>query len=118
MFLVLLAAVIVGGWWVLRWYATSNFIVQSEANHVVIVQGREGGFLWWKPKVVVTERYGLAQLPYEIAVLVQKGVDEPTLSDAKNYVNNMHAQWETSSGHATTTTTSTTTTFPSGNGGT
>jgi PPM family protein phosphatase len=115
LFVVAFAAVAIGAYVVLRWYGTSNYYVTLRTDHVVVVQGRQGGFLTWQPKVVFTEPYGKAQLPATVAALVALGVNQASLADAQAYVSNMHVQWcltrhprPKSCPDTTTTTTSTT----------
>jgi hypothetical protein len=111
-FVLAVAAIAVGAYAVLRWYGTSNYYVTIRGQHVVVVQGQQGGFLWWKPKVVRVEPYGRAQMPLEVVVLLtQGGVDQPTLQSALEYSANMHDQWliDHGRGPATTTTTTSTT---------
>jgi len=110
-FVLAFAAVLVGGFTVLRWYGTDNYTVTVRGNHIVIIQGQPGGFLWWPPKVVVSEPFGRAQIPPDVAVLVAAGVTQPTLGDAKLYIANMHAQWRALHPVGPTTTTTTTTTL-------
>ncbi|HEY8080782.1 MAG TPA: hypothetical protein VIE15_01750, partial [Acidimicrobiales bacterium] len=112
-FMLAIAAVLVGGYAVLRWYATSNYIITVRAEggkpKMVVLQGRAGGFLLWNPKVAYTEPYGPLQLPTEVRALLVAGIDEPTLADAKTYLMNNHNMWLVGRGHSTTG--STTTTF-------
>jgi protein phosphatase len=112
LFLVALAAVLIGGFAVLRWYGTSNYLVVFKGNRVAIVQGQPGGFLWWPQRTVVSYRFGRAQLRQDARAAIAVGVAEPSLAAARQYVLNMHAQWQQLGGHAgaTTTTSSTSTT--------
>jgi len=110
-FLLAVAAVLVGGYLVLQWYGTSNYVVMIRGNHVVVVQGQPGGFLWWPQKVVVAYHYGLRQLPLNERPLFRAGVQEPSLSTARHFVDTWHLRWQVASGRAPTTTTTTTTTL-------
>ena len=114
-FLLAFAAVLVGGYVVLRWYGTQNYIVAMRANHVVVIQGRPGGFMWWQPKVVVREHFGAAQLPTQVRPGLFAGISEATLADATHFINAMHRQWAIAHGliPVPTTTTTTTTTISS-----
>ena len=102
-FILLVAAVPVATYFVLRWYAYDNWIVTLQGNQIVVKQGQPGGVLWFHPKVV--DRTGVTTsqiLPVALAP-VQAGVQESSLQNAKSYVDNLVTA-------ATTTTTSTTTT--------
>jgi protein phosphatase len=108
-FLILLAAVFVGGYGVLRWYGTENYVVAIRGHHIVVLRGQQGGFLWWPDKVVVIYPFGTGQVLGSAVPAITAGVDEPTLLDARHYVDNMHQQWKVVHGYGTTTTTTTTT---------
>ncbi len=102
-FILLVAAVPVAAYFVLRWYAYDNWIVTLQGNQIVVLQGQQGGVLWFHPKVV--DRTGETTsniLPLAVPT-VRAGVQKSSLQDATSYVNNLVAE-------ATTTTTSTTTT--------
>ena len=51
-FVLLVAAVPVAAYYVLRWYAYDNWIVTLQGNQIVMKQGQPGGVLWFHPKVV------------------------------------------------------------------
>ena len=51
-FVLLVAAVPVAAYYVLKWYAYDNWIVTSQGNQIVVTQGQPGGVLWFHPKVV------------------------------------------------------------------
>ncbi len=51
-FVLLVAAVPVAAYFVLRWYAYDNWFVTLQGNQIVIKQGQPGGVLWFHPKVV------------------------------------------------------------------
>ena len=102
-FVVLVAAVPVGAYFALRWYAYDNWIVTSQGNQIVVKQGQPGGVLWFHPKVV--DRTGVTTdqvLPAALGAL-QAGVQRPSLDAAKSYVTSI-----TTTSPFTTTTTSTT----------
>jgi hypothetical protein len=105
-FVLLVAAVPVAAYFVLRWYAYDNWIVTLQGNQIVITQGQRGGVLWFHPKVV--DRTGVTTskiLPVAVAP-VRAGVQESSLAAAHHYVDNLKAEAATT----TTTTTPTTTT--------
>lgn len=110
-FVLALGGVLVGSFFVLRWYGTSNYIVGIDGRHLVIEQGQPGGFLWWKQKVVRRYPYGPGQVLPVARASMRAGVDEPSLSAALHYVANMHAQWKATRGNVATGSTTTTTTY-------
>jgi protein phosphatase len=103
-FVVLVAAVVVGGWGVVRWYVDSSYYVKLHQGQVVIFQGRQGGFLGMQPKIVQHTGITSAQLLDLERSRLQQGVEEPSLSAARNYVSNLRAE-EGALVPATTTTT-------------
>src|ERR1019366_6807914 len=108
---------------VLRWYGTQNYRIALRSDHVVVIQGRTGGFLWWQPRVILRERYGPAQLPTQIRPGLFAGIDEPSLADARRFIDTMHRQWQKAHGLLTvpsnfTTTTNLPTTTAATTGGT
>ena len=50
LFVVILAAILVGAYFAVRWYDTNSYYVQIHDNELMIYQGRiGGGVLWYKP---------------------------------------------------------------------
>jgi serine/threonine protein phosphatase PrpC len=107
-FVILVAAVPVAAYFVIRWYAYDNWIVTLHGDQVVIVQGQQGGVLWFHPKVV--DRTGVTkdQLSVAAANALVFGVQKSSLHDAKTYLSSVTTT------STTTTTTTTTTTVPNG----
>ena len=104
-FIILVAAIPIAAYFVLRWYAYDNWIVTLHGNRVVIVQGQQGGVLWFHPKVVDRTKVTKNQLSAAAASALVSGVQKPSLHDARTYI---------SSVTTTTPPTTTTTTTPSG----
>jgi protein phosphatase len=113
-FLLMFAAVLVGAYLVLRWYGTQNYLVTFRNDHVVVVQGRTGGFLWWQPQVVFHERYGSGEVPVQVRHGIALGINEPTLAAARQFIQTVHGQWLAARGLGTVPS-STTTTIVSSN---
>ncbi len=85
-FVILVAAVPVAAYYVLKWYAYDNWIVTSQGEQIVVKQGQPGGVLWFHPKVVDHTGVTTQQvLPAAIAPL-KAGVQRPSLKSAKQYV--------------------------------
>jgi len=108
LFVLLIAGVIVGAVFFLRWYEDSNYYVISKGNQVVIYQGRPGGLLWFKPKEVKVTDTTLAHVLAIHKQALAAGVDEPTLKAAELYATNLKMEYQVVNPPPTTTTTTTT----------
>ena len=85
-FLLLLAAVVAAGYFLVRWYATDNWYVTTQKGQLVVYQGRPGGVLGFEPKVV--DRTGVKTSDV-LAIHLRSlgdGVQEPSLQAARRYV--------------------------------
>ncbi len=113
LFVVLVAAIVAGAFYAIRWYDTNAYYVQVNNNELMIYHGRVGGGVLYKP--VEVERTGVttADIPaYAVPGLVT-GVREDSLQAAQNYVagrvatqhQSVCAQTPTTPGCAPTTTT-------------
>ena len=93
-FAVLVLAVLAGGYALLRWYATDNWYVAVPGGQLVIYQGRSGGVFWFKPHIV--DRTGVMTTQVLSAHLsaLQSNVEESSLAAAKQYVRNLHQEYE------------------------
>ncbi len=116
LFVLLVAAVPIAAYYVLRWYAYDNWRVTFQGNQVVVVQGQTGGVLWFKPRVVDRTGVTAAQILPPAVAAIGAGVQESSLADAKGYVQNLVRQFneQHTPPSTTTTTTTTSTTAPSG----
>jgi serine/threonine protein phosphatase PrpC len=103
-FVILVAAVPVAAYYVLKWYAYDNWIVTAQGEQIVVKQGQPGGVLWFHPKVVDHTGVTTGQIDPSAVAPVKAGVQRPSLHSAQIYV--------TSITTTTTSTTTTTTTFP------
>ena len=108
-FLLLLVAVPVAAYFVLRWYAYDNYIVTAQGDQIVIKQGQPGGVLWFHPRVVDHTHVTTRQIEPAAAAAVRAGVQQPSLIAAQRYVRTVETTTTT-----TTSTTTTTTTTPNG----
>ena len=52
LFILLVAAIPVGAFFAIRWYAYDNWFLSVQDNEIVIQQGHPGGVLWFHPRVV------------------------------------------------------------------
>ena len=99
-FIILVAAVVVAAYVVVRWYATDNWYVTVHDHELVVYQGRPGGLLWFEPKVV--DRTGVSTtdvLSIHLADL-RATVQEPSLTAAKRYVNDLQREFAAASSPA------------------
>jgi PPM family protein phosphatase len=103
LFILLVAALGVGAWMLVRWYANASYYVglryspELHTQEVVIYRGRPGGVLGIKPKVAVRTGITLDQVPQAALLVVpnvkaSNGVEEPSLQAAKNYVHGLKCQ--------------------------
>jgi len=104
-FIVLVGAVVYGAWYFVHWYATSSYYVTTNGNQIVIYQGRPGGILWFKPKLVeVTSTTTSQVLPIRLPSLASD-VTEPSLGTAQEYVKNLAQEYTQANPSPSTTTT-------------
>jgi hypothetical protein len=105
-FVILVAAVPVAAYYVLKWYAYDNWIVTAQGEQIIVKQGQPGGVLWFHPKVVDHTGFTTSEiLPAAVGPL-KAGIQQPSLHAAKRYVTSITTI------PPTTTTTATTTTLP------
>ena len=102
-FFLLVLALLGGAFFFLRWYSDSQYYVTSQGNSIVIYQGRPGGVLWISPKKVETSATTVNEvLPIRRPALA-KDVTEPSLSAARQYIQNLNDEYRQSSPVTTTT---------------
>jgi len=89
LFLVVLGGLAYAGYATVHWYVNSSYFVGLNHNQVVIYQGRPGGFVGIKPKIVDRTQMAAGQVPsYRIPDL-RTGVQEPSYAAAKRYVTDL-----------------------------
>jgi PPM family protein phosphatase len=76
----------------LGWYARNTFYVTIDDEQVTIFKGRPGGFLWFDPTVEVRTGIPVEDVPEAELSDLEEGVDQATLGDAENYVENLQRQ--------------------------
>lgn len=124
LFMILLLAVVAAAYALVRWYAMDDWYVGVDHQHLAVYQGRPGGFLWFKPKLVDETSVTTSEiLPFHLPA-VQAKHQEPSLRAARRYVANLHQEYlatkPTASGSGTSATggtsssTTTTTTAAAG----
>lgn len=105
-FLVALVGVFAFAAYTVQWIADNTFYVAVDGGQVVIFQGRPGGLLWTQPVVKERTDIELAEVPVEFRADIEKGKDQPSLDEARAYLQRITSEIDA----ATTTTTSTTST--------
>jgi protein phosphatase len=113
LFLVLLAAVVAGGFAAIRWYDINSYFVGVQDNELVIYQGRVGGFLWYHPEEVERTGVTTADVPAIYLQSLNSGVEETSVANARAYVSNLvSVKSSEQNPSASTPTVPTTTTLP------
>lgn len=103
-FVILLAALLVGAFAAIRWYDTNSYFVQTDGHELVIYQGRIGGVLWYHPKVVDRTGVTTADVPSSYLGTLGAGVEETSVANARAYVKNLVNYKHTQSAPSTLTT--------------
>jgi len=88
-FLLLVAGLVVGAYYLVRWYANDSWYVTLQSNQVVIYRGYPGGVLWFQPKVVDKTGVTTNDILFIRIADLHNDPQEPSLSAARNYVNNL-----------------------------
>jgi PPM family protein phosphatase len=92
-FILLVAAIPVGAFYAIRWYAYDNWFLAIQNNQVVVKQGHPAGVLWFHPRVVYRTNVSTSQVPTAAVAQIRAIVQEPSLQDAKGYVANLHDEY-------------------------
>jgi PPM family protein phosphatase len=107
-FLVALVVVIAGAVGAVIWYARGGYYVGLVGTQVTIFKGRPGGVLWFKPTVAQRTGVTTAEVLSSSLPQLQSGLEEPSLSDAHQYVSNLVTAYQAATPSPTTTTAPTT----------
>ncbi|MGH9080995.1 MAG: Stp1/IreP family PP2C-type Ser/Thr phosphatase [Acidimicrobiales bacterium] len=102
-FVVVVAAVLVGAFAAVRWYDTNSYYVGVDNNELVIYQGRIGGFLWYHPTEVKRTGVTTADVPPTYLHALDAGVEETSVANAEGYVDNLKAAKDQQGSTAPTT---------------
>ena len=107
LFMILLLAVVAAAYALVRWYAMDDWYVGVNHQHLAVYQGRPGGFLWFKPKLVDETPVATSQiLPFHLPA-VQADHQEPSLKAARRYVADLHQEYLATQPTATSATSTT-----------
>jgi protein phosphatase len=88
-FLILLAALAYGAWYVIKTYVDDSYYVGLKNKELVIYQGRPGGFLGLQPKIVTHTGVTTAEVGSIVVPALRAGVQEPTRTAANRYVSRL-----------------------------
>lgn len=111
--LVVVAAVVAGGFAVLHWYAYSTYYLANDEGVVAVYQGQPQGVLWYQPVLAATTPYLVKDLRPLDARALAATIAEPSLGAAEVYAKSLHDQWLLGQSSSTTTTSPTTATTSS-----
>lgn len=89
--LVVLALFVLGFVW---WTGSRTYYVGTDGSEVIIYRGKPGGLLWIEPELVESTELTLDEVPGGWRAAVTSGVEEPSLSAARQYVDNLRDQIE------------------------
>lgn len=92
--------VILAGFAFIWWTGTKTWYVGVDGDRVAIFHGKPGGVLWIEPSLAEDSDLLVADVPKAALFDVQNGVEQPSLSSSRRYIENLMEQ--------STTTTSTT----------
>ena len=90
-FLMLLAGLAVGAWYVIKTYVDDSYYVGVKNQELVIYQGRPGGFLGMDPKIVTHTGVNESEVDPNVLNALRAGVQEPTRTAANHYVSGLVA---------------------------
>lgn len=95
--------VILAGFAFIWWTGTKTWFVGVDGDRVAIFHGKPGGVLWIDPSLAEDSELLVDNVPASALLDVRNGVEQPSLSAARTYIDNLIEQ------RASTTTTTTTT---------
>jgi len=112
-FLAALALVAVVAFGFIWWTGTQSWFVGVDGDRVAIFHGKPGGVLWIQPSLAEDTELTLGEVPAASLLDVQDGVEQPSLSAARAYVERLIEQRSRQTTTTTITAPSvTTTTLP------
>jgi protein phosphatase len=107
LFTLVLLAVVGGAIATIQWYGRSAYFVGLDGDRVAIFKGRPGGLLWIEPTLVETSDLDIDRVPEAGQHDIEAGKEQPSLADARHYVDNVAERADELDPPATTTTATT-----------
>jgi protein phosphatase len=107
LFTLVLLAVVGGAIATIQWYGRSAYFVGLDGDRVAIFKGRPGGLLWIEPTLVETSDLDIDRVPEAGQHDIEAGKEQPSLADARHYVDNVAERADELDPPATTTTSTT-----------
>lgn len=95
------------------WTGTKTWFVGVDGDRVAIFHGKPGGVLWIEPTVAEDTELAVSEVPAANRLDVENGVEQPSLSSARAYVERLVEQRRQQTTSSTTTSTIPTTSTPS-----
>jgi protein phosphatase len=89
----ILLAIVFGFFFVLHWYAYSNYYLGNDNGTVAVYQGQPNGVLWFGPVRVMDTTYPVAQLRQVDATALANTITEPSINAALHYAAYMNQEW-------------------------
>jgi len=91
-FVLLLLLLLAAGAAGIGWYARAGYFVGLQGNRITIFQGRPGGLLWFRPTVADATSVTTADIESRHLPTLRAGQEEPSLTAARQYVDNLVAE--------------------------
>lgn len=89
LFLFVLVAIVVVAIGAIQYTGTRTYYVGVSGEQVAIYKGKPGGILWIQPELAETTELATADVPAAQIDAVRAGREEPSLDDARRYVQNL-----------------------------
>ncbi len=105
LFIAAFVFVILVGFAFIWWTGTKTWYVGVDGERVAIFHGKPGGVLWIQPSLAEDSELLVANVPQASLVDVKNGVEQPSLSSARSYIDNLIEQNAKSANTATTSST-------------
>jgi serine/threonine protein phosphatase PrpC len=93
LFVVLLLAVVAAAYAALRWYAMDEWYVGIDHGHLAVYQGRPGGLLWFKPRLVDDTPVTTHEVMGYRVTQLRADHEVASLAAAKTYVQNLRDEY-------------------------
>lgn len=89
LFFLIIAGILVGAYYAIRWYANDDWYVTLRGSQLVIYRGHPGGTLWFHPKLVESTGVSTSQILGIKIPDLKADVEQPSLAAGRQYVDNL-----------------------------